>query len=150
MPTATVKVDFVNPPKEGKKRGSIKGADGKYYWGTPAQIAMFQKGGTYTFEFDSKADDSGKVWHSITKLTEAAGPGAVPASGSGDGSTNIFVTGVVGRYLQGSAAPWPDAADLEEMVRSAKNAWERGMKNEPAQKKASSFPDDELNDEIPF
>lgn len=58
---AEVTVGFVNPPKEGKKRGSIKASDGNYYWGSAAQINLFSKGETCRIEYESSPKEGGEL-----------------------------------------------------------------------------------------
>ena len=48
---AEITVQFVNPPKPGKKWGSIKDTKGAYYGGPPAILAKFQPGETCEIEY---------------------------------------------------------------------------------------------------
>lgn len=52
-----ITVQYVNPPKEGKKWGSIKAADGNYYYGPPATLSRYQVGETCKIEFELGGKD---------------------------------------------------------------------------------------------
>ena len=51
LETATVKVQYVNMPKEGKKKGSIKDTEGDYYGVWADKLHDFQAGETYEITF---------------------------------------------------------------------------------------------------
>ncbi len=50
MATKTVKVQYVNQPKEGKRFGSIKAEDGTYYGCKPEMLSQLSRGGSYEIE----------------------------------------------------------------------------------------------------
>jgi hypothetical protein len=51
LETATVKVQYVNMPKEGKKKGSIRDSEGDYYGVWADKLHDFQAGETYEITF---------------------------------------------------------------------------------------------------
>src|SRR5262249_53368769 len=65
---AEIKVQYVNPPKEGKKLGSIKSADGQYYSVFEKMLDQFTKGMTCKVEYSSRTGDDGREWRTITKV----------------------------------------------------------------------------------
>ena len=160
MASVTIKVNFINPPKEGKKMGSIKASDEKYYWARPELLNQFAKGEQYTLEYTSEMS-GGKEWRTIKSLTPAVGDAYVSngkASGGRDQSKvpmEIFVTGIIGRALEGSGGI-PDVEQLTAMVRTARQAWEKGMSDGSTEKaKQAKQPEqisfsEEIDDEIPF
>jgi hypothetical protein len=48
---ATIKVQYVNPPKEGKKKGSVRDTEGDYYGVWIDKLATFEPGGSYEITF---------------------------------------------------------------------------------------------------
>ena len=55
--TAEITVQYVNPPKEGKKWGSVKSAEGHYYYGPPSMTAMYQVGEVCKIEYEMGGND---------------------------------------------------------------------------------------------
>ena len=51
MGTTTLTVKYINPPKPGSQRGSIKGTDGTTLGVFPDKMKLFEIGQTYTVEF---------------------------------------------------------------------------------------------------
>src|SRR5215468_69925 len=47
MPMHRLTIKYVNPPKEGKKRGSIKGTDDSFFLVIPGDLHLFEPGKTY-------------------------------------------------------------------------------------------------------
>ena len=81
---ATIEVRFVNPVKEGKKRGSIKTPDDELYLVKPQDLGRFQAGRTYDIEYD-ESTFNGRTYRTIRtckpqRIEEAAGaPDQSPA-----------------------------------------------------------------------
>lgn len=75
LPTADITVQYINPPKEGKKMGSIKAADGQYYNVFPDLLGQFSKGMRCKVEYTSKPRDDGGEWRTIKKIV---GNGSAP------------------------------------------------------------------------
>lgn len=125
---ATVKVLFVNQPKEGQRKGSIKGDDGNYYGVWPDKLSLFQKGQTYTFEYTEQTAQNGRTYKDFKRII----PGA-PSTANGkpdETAVNIFVTGVIGRCFEGTGN-MPGEAELTDMVKRLRKAWTAGMKPLP-------------------
>jgi hypothetical protein len=75
---AIINVKYVNQPKEGKKQGSIKTDDGRFFGVYPELLGSFSAG-TYEIEFKSR-DFNGKTYHTVTSAKPVAAP---PSSGNG-------------------------------------------------------------------
>lgn len=81
--------EFVNPPKEGARSGSIKATDGRYYgfeakkWPT----ASWEKGVTYDVEVKSREYNGKTYWD----ITERHGKASAPAASSGGSAPPPFV-----------------------------------------------------------
>jgi hypothetical protein len=145
---ATIKVQFVNQPKEGQRKGSIKGDDGNYYGVWPDKLSLFQKGQTYTIEYTESTASSGKTYRDFKRII----PGA-PSTGNGktddQGQCGMFIMGVMGRCFQGTGN-MPDQTTLTNMVRHLRKAWAAGMTDlpeEPPFPTGDGAPDD---DRIPY
>ena len=52
MPTTTMTVAYINPPKPGKQRGSIKGTDGRFLGCFADKFHLFEIGQTYDIEYN--------------------------------------------------------------------------------------------------
>jgi hypothetical protein len=76
----TITVQYVNPPKEGKKP-SIKTTDGRYFNVDADALSAFAAGSTYEIESESW-DFKGKTYH---KIKSAKSPSA---STNGSGNSN--------------------------------------------------------------
>ena len=141
-----VKVDFVNGPKQaGGKYGSLKCGD-KYISIPIAEQSKFAKGQTYNIEVETK-ESNGKTFYNWKRTIQQSTPSTErPASGYGSDTQarEIFVTGIIGRYLGGPGSTgksFPSAEQVEQMIRAAELGWKLAHYN--AQ-------EGELDDEIPF
>lgn len=121
---ATLRVKYVNQPREGKKMGSIKGEDGTTIGVFPDKLSLFQQGQTYTVEYDEM--DSG--FKRFKRIIPGA-PNTV-SNGGHDKAVEIFVTGVIGRCFQGTGN-LPDDKAMTHMVQTLRIAWTLGMKAGP-------------------
>lgn len=125
MQTATIDVSFVNPPKPGKKMGSVKTRDDDFYLVFPEDLAKFSPGQTYQVNYETN-NFNGTDFKTI-KFPKTRQPSRVPAKANGHTqSVEMFVMGTIGRCLQG-AGTFPEAAQLTEWVRDARKAWEDGF-----------------------
>lgn len=52
MPTTTMTIAYINPPKPGKQRGSIKGTDGRFLGCFADKFHLFEIGQTYDVEYN--------------------------------------------------------------------------------------------------
>lgn len=66
MNTATIEVRFADPPKDGKKQGTIKTATGEMFGVWPDKLGLLQPGRTYEVEF-SERPYKGRVYKTIIK-----------------------------------------------------------------------------------
>ncbi|HEY6020489.1 MAG TPA: hypothetical protein VIY48_11470 [Candidatus Paceibacterota bacterium] len=149
MPTATVTVAYINPPKPGKKMGSIKSQDGAYYGVWPDKLSMFEVGNTYSIVFTEEngfknfkqmaSDAQGNPTTRVMARAQA------PHSGGDAKAEEMFVMGFLNRCYQGACGV-PPQAELTDGIRTLRAAWKDGW--EPM--KAAISSEEVLNDEIPF
>lgn len=83
MPSATIGVQYVNPPAQGKKMGSIKDANGNYYGVQPGMLGLFQQGGTYEIFFEDR-EFQGKTYHTVKTVKPVTQPAAAAQKIVGD------------------------------------------------------------------
>jgi hypothetical protein len=147
MHTATIEVQYVNEPKEGKKMGTVKTVDGEYYSVWPDKLSLYKPGGTYEVQY-TESPFQGKMYKTIKAVKGAGGqPSRAQASGTASSprgntqSREMFAMGTIGRCLQGSGT-YPDGATLEGWLRDAFQAWDNATAPAPAK--------NDLDDEIPF
>ena len=76
MTTAPVTVEFVNPPKEGKKMGSIKTQELGTIFVWPNQLSIFKQGHHYTIEYSEA--------NGFKKFEKMAPPPPSPEDNIGD------------------------------------------------------------------
>ena len=119
MSTATVHVDFVNPPRqEGGKFGSIKTKELGYVSVPVKDLGLFTKGQSYSIEYTEKGD-----FKNFAKMAEVASTkpnGHAPHTPDAKDKM-IFVTGLVGRAL-GSGKY--QIADIGTLTRAACEAYD--------------------------
>ena len=156
MPVEQVTVAYVNPPKDGGKKGSIKDMHGRYFGVWPDKLALYQKGNTYEIEYDVE-EYQGRTYRNVKRIINGAGGthapsgrGApTPAAGRGmdTKSVEMAVMGIIGRAFQGTGTI-PDEAALTRMVRTIRKAWVNGFNDELSHPPEQY--ENELNDEVPF
>jgi hypothetical protein len=76
MPTMTMTVRYVNPPKLGKQRGSIKGIDDQILGVFADKMHLFEPGQTYEIEYTETASN-GVTYRNVKSATAVATPPAV-------------------------------------------------------------------------
>ena len=147
----TVTVERIYPQKEGAKTGSFKTTNGDFFRIWPDKMHLISEGGTYDIIYKSDTWQ-GKTFNTVTRINGAANGTAAGVASRGGGaidkSMEMFVMGTIGRCLHGTGT-FPDYNTLVEWVKTAKTAWERGMKEQAPPKPTESFRDP-LDDEIPF
>lgn len=157
MPTATVTVDYINPPKPGGKMGSIKTKEIGYVNVYPDKLFQFTPGQTYTIDYDIKSSPDGtrqfKNFKSIVGGAPMSQPkvyAAKPPSGNST-AQEMFVMGFINRLWQGFGGI-PEQAELTEAGRRARHAWNDIWADPPKTGVVSSAiqRQEELDDEIPF
>jgi hypothetical protein len=79
MPTMTMTVKYVNPPKAGKQRGSIKGADDQILGVFADKMHLFEPGSTYEIEY-TETVSSGVTYRNVKSATAVA---AAPTASTG-------------------------------------------------------------------
>ena len=72
MPTAEITVQYRNDVKPGGKFGSIKSAEGDYYYASQPTINQFSKGEVCQIEYTESTGNDGKVWKRIQKKIAGA------------------------------------------------------------------------------
>lgn len=158
MKTETIQVKFVNPPKAGKKKGSIKDSNDNIYGAFPNILSQFTAGAAYEVTY-SEEDWNGATWKtikSVKKVADApAGNGPGPSSStyretSSKDAERMWVTAVVRAGIQGGQIQFNDEA-LTMAVNDARKAWRNtfGKSDAPAQAPKPSA-SEELNDSIDF
>lgn len=159
MPIEQITVAYVNPPKDGAKKGSVKDMHGRYFGVWPDKLAQYEKGQTYEVEYDTQ-EYNGKTYRHIKRIVSGAASGggtrpAMRAATSDSKSVEMAVMGIIGRAFHGTGMV-PDEASLTAMVRTVRLAWENGFKDIPKPSLPNPYEDmpadenEQLNDEIPF
>jgi hypothetical protein len=75
MPTMTMTVKYVNSPKAGKQRGSIKGTDDQILGVFADKMHLFEPGTTYEIEY-TETVSSGVTYRNVKSATAVAAPAA--------------------------------------------------------------------------
>jgi len=128
MPNATVTVAYVNPPKPGKKMGSIKDTNDEYYGVYPEKLSLFQKGGTYEIDYLVQGD--------FKKVRDVKPAGGMALSGgttqNGNGGNyrptspvdaeRMYVCSLVNAGIQAGRIDFTEGA-IEAATNAARNAW---------------------------
>jgi len=148
MPSATINVQYVNPPKPGKKEGSVKTVNGEYYGVKPAMLSQFAPGGTYTVEYDTRMWNN-KEFKTVTTITSAQAP--APGSGGGgqygakDDTTaeRIFVQGILQAFITAGKIE-PTGLAVTGAVKTLRAVWAETLG------KPKTATQEAMNDEIPF
>jgi hypothetical protein len=98
--TVELTIQFVNPPKEGSKWGSIKSSEGIFYGGPPALLRQFTAGEVCTIEFSKSANG---LYNNIVKKIGASKPAPLsppPRQRTHpNDQTSIFVTALLGHFI---------------------------------------------------
>lgn len=71
MTATTIEVAFANPPKDGKKQGTVKTKDGQLLGVWPDKLGLLRPGNSYQVEV-SEREWNGRVFKTITKVTPQA------------------------------------------------------------------------------
>lgn len=119
-----VTVKYVNPAKEGKKYGSIKGSDDQTYWVKADMVAQFSKGQAYELEVGQEKWGDNQV--NVVKALPGASQGSVaPANGGHSNSDRWympFVSNTVAHAIAAGKIAEPD--DIKMWAAAAKEAAE--------------------------
>lgn len=160
MQTTTVTVQYVNQPKPGKKMGSIKASDGKYYNVWPDKLPLFSEGSTYTINYTEdngfrtfKGMGNGEVGQQVGNVARNIARTAAPNDGQASKAEEMFVMGFLNRCYGGGSVMPPKAQLVAEgrMLRAAwQEIWSNYREEGVTVTRPRPEPDQALDDEIPF
>ena len=144
--TTRIEIQYVNPPREGKKTGSVKATDGKYYNVWPEKLDQFIEGQSYEVEVEPR-EFKGETYRTIKRVlangADHTAPAAAAQSNGAGGASNEFAwtQEIVARAMgSGQFA----AADIPTLVQEAKIGFAL------AQQGQKPSPKNTNEDEIPF
>ena len=171
MATATVTVAFVNQPKPGKKRGSIKSTDNVYYQVNPAMLSSFAQGGQYEIVYETQ-EFNGMSFHVVQSAKQTVAPPPKAANGSNTyretsakDAKRMWETAVMRAFIQQGQVQLSEEAILEaaRSIRGAANKIFDAPKPAPAEPQEPPAPPPkptasstttpargDMDDEIPF
>ena len=127
-----VAIQYVNPPKEGKKLWSIKDTGGKYYYVAASLGPQLQGKENTTQNFTSKPAPWNAEQTIITGFGNGGGqdpayeppgtpaPRQQPTTSANTKSEEMFVMGVVGRSMQSGKF---DIEHIGPLTQAARAAW---------------------------
>lgn len=147
MPTLTATVKFVNPPKAGKKRGTIKLQDDSMIGLWPNQMGLFQPGKAYEIEYET-SDFNGQQYRNVKSAKEVSAPGgSAGAAGGGNfrptapqDAKRMWMCAILVAYIR--------AGKLDLNRQSLRDVMT--MLSEVYADIGGQQHDPEMNDEIPF
>lgn len=139
MPKATIEVQYVNEPQEGRKSGSVKDATGTYYYVWPDMLPKFEIGKTYEIMFeDSVSKSNGRTYHTVKTVTPVNGAtngaGASwgkskPSTGNGTyretsarDAERMFVCSILNASIQAGKVEF-NGAELKRAVIGLRSVW---------------------------
>lgn len=126
MSTAAVSVAFVNQPKEGKAKGSIKTTEGEYYEVFPNQLGLFRPGASYEIDY-SERNWNGKTYRTVNKCRPQDKPAVVRSSeqapvAGGNSEEFEFVARALSASIQACAVEYTQQG-LTEAARMLRQAY---------------------------
>lgn len=144
---AEIEVAYVNPPKEGKKMGSIKSKAGDYYWAYPNALEPFKQGMKCQIEYEAKARDDGSEFRTLKKLVGSSHAPSMPkhnysAAKNPAESKQIAVLTIVKEWVP--KIPMGDEEALVHAIEVASRAYDRTLGGVQAQRR------DDMDDNIPY
>lgn len=149
MAQTTITVSFVNPPKAGKKKGSVKTTDDRIFGVWPDKLGLFQPGGTYVVDVEER-EYQGTIYKTIKSIVSqsngATAKVAPAATGRPAQSTaeEMFVMGFLNRCYEGTGSV-PDRLTLTMAVRNLRGAWRDGFAaNVDQHPEPGSFEEEEM------
>ena len=143
MPEIEITCQYINPPKEGKRRGNIKSAEGEYYWTDGTMLKRFSKGEVCTIEYDTAPKDGGGEWRTIKRKISTSAAAPAPnfrSQTSPKDSQQIFVTALLKEMVS--------ATDTQASV-IAKGNFLKAAYQALFGTEAKQTTEAQLNDEIP-
>ena len=128
MPTATITVKWVNQPKPGKKKGSIKTADDQIFGVWADKLGNFQQNGIYDIEYDTE-DWNGQTYKTIKsaalkgQASRPMGRGPMaPRETSMKDAERMFVCSLINAAIQAGKVEFTGAS-LETAVNGLRRVW---------------------------
>jgi hypothetical protein len=133
MPNIRMTVKYVNPPKAGKNRGSIKGADDSFLGVFADKLHLFEAGKTYDIEYLEQSVN-GVVYKNVKSATAieggtttAAASASIPReSNGGYGNVNkdeqIFVCALLKELIASGSIKY-DKRELWEATNLLRGLW---------------------------
>jgi hypothetical protein len=159
---AWVSPQFINQPKPGKKKGSIKDNVLGYVWMDPDALNHFKRGQRIYIEYSDDGNFKNLVGfpnpapHQVAPQPQQMAPAVprqappprpmqpnfpAPATDVDPTAMNIFVTGIVGRALGSGHF---QAQDISQLTLEAKRAFMKHLSGKP-----TSDPEGEFDDPLP-
>lgn len=112
MPTTTMTIQYVNPPKNGKQRGSIKSTDGDMLGCFADKLHLFEVGGTYEIEY-TQTESGGTTYQNVKSATRVETPANATSHAPVGGdifrqthpidSERMFLCSVLNAFIQSGA-----------------------------------------------
>lgn len=149
----TITVQYVNPPKPGKKKGSVKSVAGKTYGVWPDKLDLFQPGGTYVVEVEQN-EFNGQTYYGVKRVI--GGPPAGGSNGTAAPATEpmgarrqtddataerIYVCGIVNAAVPGLLDKGSlNGVALVKLTNEARQAWRQTF----GDKGGSPIPNDDI------
>jgi hypothetical protein len=141
MQLETITVQYVNPPKPGKKMGSIKDTTGRYINVWPDKLAQFQPNGTYNVLIEEGSWQGKQTYTLKSMADEAPAPKAngsapiqeakplkpvplAPRETSGKDAERMFVCSLMNAGIQAGQINLGED-DLTSTVTSLRFVWQQ-------------------------
>ncbi len=140
---AEITVQYNNPPKEGKKWGSIKASDGTVYFGPPSTLSQFRAGETCRLEWEEFGEGGKKIKRKIESPHAVVPKQNVRPAAAPRESEQMFVVALLKEYI-GAGMVALDTQVVVEAVRKLRAAHAMTFGGTQAQTR------DDLDDQIPF
>lgn len=131
MSAATIEVKFADPPKDGKKQGTVKAANGEVYGVWPDKLGLLRPGLTYEVEFTERTYQ-GRTYRTITKCkpSPTSTGGAVKSPIPSERVTTVgsptpeqvFVTAILAAAVSSQVADLNDR-NLHDAVMALRLSW---------------------------
>lgn len=144
MKTANINVKYVNQPGEGKKRGTLKTADGELYGVMVGMLGQFTPNNTYDVTY-SERPYNGQIYKTIetAKQTSSGGSstGRTRDATSSVDAERMFVCSLLNAYIQAGKIDLRSDSVISA-TRFLRDAWRATF--------GSVQQSEDLNDEIPY
>lgn len=150
LPTADITVQYVNPPKEDGKNGSVKASDGTYYYVRPEMLGQFSRNMKCKVEYRAspKKDGSGE-WRTVTKIVGNQSAPTVPkndyrARSNPAEAKQIAVLALAKECIGRLTYEQLCTDELVAILTMCSQAYDRTLGGVQAQRR------DDMNDEVPY